>query len=274
MQKISNTNLLSIVMRLLVLILTAKFIALVVWWYLPSEGIEYHAKNSYQIPYQRVDFKNMLQSSKEERRSRPQEEVRQSSATNIGSLILKGLYGNSRSGYAIVAKKSRPKKTTIVAIGEVYEGYKLKAIELNQVVFTKGNKEYVLALEKMSDATYKKSVQKVTRSSNGEDAEYAVKKSDINYYSKNPSKIWKDIAISPLKRNGKIEGFKVKRIRKGSKMAQLGLQKGDVIIKANNIELTSFNDALKLYKNIDKLDTISLVVLRNNQEKEIIYEIH
>ncbi|MDQ7068989.1 MAG: PDZ domain-containing protein [Sulfurimonas sp.] len=69
-------------------------------------------------------------------------------------------------------------------------------------------------------------------------------------------------------------GFKVNRIKANSKMATLGLQKGDVITKANNIELKSFKDALDLYKKIDKIETISLVILRNNQEREIIYDIH
>jgi type II secretion system protein C len=104
-------------------------------------------------------------------------------------------------------------------------------------------------------------------------AEKEVTRSDINSYASNPSKIWKDISIVPLKSAGKIIGFKVTRIKKSSKMATLGLQKGDVIIEANNIKLSSFKDAIKLYENIDKLNTISLIVLRNNEEKEIIYEI-
>ena len=44
------------------------------------------------------------------------------------------------------------------------------------------------------------------------------------------------------------------RIKPNSKMAQLGLKKGDIMIRANNIKLTSFNDAIKLYKKIDKID--------------------
>jgi len=277
MQKLSNTKLLPIVTKLLILLLVAKFISLGVWWYLPSEGVELNAKKSYQAKYQRVDFKNMLVRAQVSEQTRAQTTASSSTTTaaySINSLVLKGLYGSRFNGFAIVAQKSSPKKTTIVSVGEVYVGYKLKAIELTQVIFTKLGKEYVLSLAKSDSSNYSKSVRKKSKSNSGDIDEAKVSRADIKRYSSNPSKIWKDIAIAPVKRAGKIQGFKINRIKAGSKMAQLGLKKGDIIIRANNVKLSSFNDAIKLYKNIDKLDTIALVVLRNNEEKEIIYEIN
>ena len=86
--------------------------------------------------------------------------------------------------------------------------------------------------------------------------------------------LWKDIAISEVKKGKKIEGFKVTRINKDSKMALLGLQKGDLIVKVNNIALKSYKAAMDIYAKIDKMTTIQIVVIRNNQEKELIYEIN
>ncbi len=275
MQKPSNKKLLLIATRLLVLLLIAKVISLVVWWYLPSEGVELNAKKSYLAKYQRVDFRNMLIKAKVET---PKAKVDTVTTLSIDSLVLKGLYGSQFSGYAIVAKKSALKKTEIVAVGEEYAGYKLKEIAIDHVIFTKNAKDFILELQKSkSKGKLNSSITRVNNSveeDNAEISEKVVTRSDIKYYSKNPSKIWKDIAIFPVKRNGRIEGFKVTRIKKGSKMAQLGLRKGDIMIRANNVKLTSFNDALKLYKNINKTDTIEIIVLRNNEEKEIIYEIH
>jgi len=272
MQKLSNTKLLSMLSLLLILLLSAKLISVALWWYLPSEGVELNAKKSYQAKYQRVYFSNMLIYSKVP--DKRQDESLKSTSYSINSLILKGLYGSRLNGYAIVAKKSAARKTTIVAVGEEYAGYKLEEIELSQVIFTKADKEYVLVLEKSDNKNFSNAVQHVKHKMSSQDDEHVVTKKDITKYSQNPSQIWKDIAIAPLKKNGKIEGFKINRIKAGSKMATLGLKRGDVIIRANNVKLSSFNDALKLYKDIDNIDTISLVVLRNNQEKEIIYEIH
>lgn len=271
MIKLSNSKIISIVSTLLALLLIAKLISLSLWWYLPTEGVELNVKKSYQAKYQRVDFKNMLIKS-----TAPvveKVEKKASIATSINNLVLKGLYGNKINGYAILAKKASLKKTTIVGIGEVYEGYKLQEIELKRVIFTKNSKEYVLELGEKSKASSKSSISRVKKS-NVDAPSHEVSKKDINYYSKNPAQIWKEIAISEVKKNGKIDGFRVNRIKKNSKMAELGLKKGDVIIKANNIVLKSYKDAIKLYQNIKNIDAIELVIIRDNQEKEIIYEIN
>ncbi|MDF1883050.1 hypothetical protein JHD49_03775 [Sulfurimonas sp. SAG-AH-194-C21] len=273
MQKLSNTKLLSVVSLLLVLLLLAKLASVALWWYLPSEGVELNAKKSYLAKYQRVHFSNMLVFSKIKAEN-GETSVNQVQTYSINSLVLKGLYGNKLSGFVIVAKKENEKETSIVGVGEEYAGYKLKKIALTEVIFTKANKDYILALEKPGDKKFTQAIKRVKHEKNSQLDEHIVTKQDIKNYSKNPSKIWKDIAISPFKKDGKIEGFKVNRIKAGSKMATLGLKKGDIIIRANNIKLSSLNDALKLYKDIDKIDTLELVVIRNNQEKEIIYEIH
>ena len=274
MQNLSSMKLLPVVTRLAILLLVAKIIALGVWWYLPSDGVELNAKKSYQAKYHRIDFKNMLEKAKVVAQAKEQTTA-VGSAFSINSLLLKGLYGSRFNGFAIVAKKVLPRDTTIVSVGEVYAGYKLKEIALRKVLFTKGGKEYELALPQITQKGSVHSVRRVHNSSSSDDdSDKTVTRQDIKYYSSNPSRIWKDIAIAPVRRAGRIVGFKVNRIKPGSKMATLGLKKGDIMIRANNIKLTSFNDAINLYKKIDTIDTIAIVVLRNNQEKEIIYEIH
>lgn len=269
MQKLSNTKLIALISKLLVLLLIAKVISLGIWWYLPNEGVELHAKKSYLAPYQRVNFSNMLINSKV---SASFTEQKSTKAYSINNLILKGLYGTRLYGFAIVAKKSSAKNTTILAIGEIYEGYTLKAIELNQVIFTKAGKEYLLKLEE-SEIKSSGTITRVNDTQSEELPQKEVTRAEIKSYSDNPSQIWKEISIAPLKRAGKIVGFKVNGVKKGSKMATLGLKKGDIMIRANNVELSSINEALKLYQNINKIDTLALTILRNNEEKEIIYEI-
>lgn len=263
MPKLSNNKMIKIFTILLTLLLVAKLLSLAAWWYLPSEGVELNAKKSYKAKYQRVDYKNMLI------RLKIVEKPKEITTYSINSLLLKGLYGSRYSGFAIVAKKSAP-KTTIVEVGEVYAGYKLKELFMDHVVFTKDSKEYMLSLPKSKNKVSKSFIKRVSLS---DDGVKSVTKQEIQKYSKNPSQIWRDISIAPYKENGKIIGFKVGRISANSKMAQLGLRVGDILIRANNIELTSFNDAIELYKDIDNIDTLALVVLRGNQEKEIIYEI-
>lgn len=266
MPKLSNSKLLPVITKVLVLVLLAKLVSLALWWYLPSNGVEQQEDNQYTQRYKRVDFKNMLERSKVVIEHKTK---KHSSVANINTIILTGLYGKGNNGFAIVAKKSLPAKTSVIGVGESYEGYKLKSIQIYSVTFEKNSKEYTVQMEKKEKLETKNYVSAQETQENF----HAVQKADINFYRNNPTKLWNDIAINEVFQGKKITGFRVDRVKPNSKMAQLGLQKGDVIIRANNIELNSYKAAMDLYKNIDKIDALELVVLRNNQEKEIVYEI-
>ncbi len=277
MIKISNSKLISIFTKLLVLLAFAKTISLALWWYLPSGGVELTIKENYQPKYQRVNFKNMIQKIKvvkEDTQITKESDV----GISITNMILKGLYGTKEKGFVIVAMKSKPKETDIVGVGENYKGYKLKFINAFSVTFEKDFQDYVLELEKI-EKKVKNSISKRKNiikkaSQNSDDSANSVSRKDIKYYADNPKQIWKDISIKELRDGKKLTGFKVTKIKPKSRFATLGLQKNDVIIKANNIKLQSYRDALEIYKGINKLDTIQVVVLRNNQEVELVYEIN
>ena len=64
MIKLSNSYFLQVLTKLLILLVIAKALSLALLWYLPSDGVELAQKENYQPKYQRVDFKNMLQTLK------------------------------------------------------------------------------------------------------------------------------------------------------------------------------------------------------------------
>jgi len=272
MQKLSNSSVLKITSVLLILLVVAKVISLVVLYLLPSDGVELNVEESYQPKYQRVDFKNMLQSSVKVTQAK-KEVIK--SGVSITNMILKGLYGTQESGFIIVALKSKPKNTSIIEIGENYEGYKLIAIEKQSAIFEKGSTKYTLNLDnaKLAAKKYKKSTRSKAKNS-VEISQKIVSKNDIEHYAKNPKQIWKEISIMEVKEGKKIKGFKVTRIAPNSKMATLGLRKNDLIIKANNVVLKSYRDALNIYSKIKDIDLVQIVVIRNGIEKEIVYEIN
>ncbi len=272
MKKLSNSHLIGVVTTLLILLFIAKALSLFAWWYLPDETVELKLKSNYQPQYKRYDFKNMIQQSRSQTTGTTQEQSSTSSGISITNMILKGLYGTQKKAFVIVAMRSNPKKTEIIAIGESYKGYTLRSITPKSAIFEKGKKDYVLEFEKPKKGAVITKVKK--RSYNDEESQREVTRSDIEYFAKNPAQIWKDISIVEVKEGRKIKGFKITKINPNSKFATLGLQKGDVIIKANNVTLESYRDAIEIYKNINKLDTIAIVVKRNNQEKELVYEIN
>jgi general secretion pathway protein C len=270
MKKLSNIDFISIITKLLFLIIAAKAISLALFWYLPSEGVELKIKPNYQPKYQRVNFYNMIKNEQKKVIKKPKNI---DNGISITSMILKGLYGNKTKGYVIVAMKSSPKNTSIIGIGESYRGYKLKSISLRSAKFTKNGTDFILSLKSVKNLSSSISKVRKKRDYGSEEATSVVSRRDISYYAKNPNQIWRDISIRELRDGKKIKGFQVTNIKPNSRFAKLGLKRGDIIIKANNRKLQSYRDALDIYSRIDKLDAVQIVVLRNNQEVELVYEI-
>lgn len=272
MQKLSNSSILKIISKLLILLATAKLISLVLLYILPSDGIELNVEESYQPKYQRIDFKNLLNTAQSTIQGK-KETVQ--SGVGITNMVLKGLYGTKNGGFIIVALKSNVKNTSMVEVGDIYSGYKLIEIKKSSAIFNKNSTKYTLYLD---DSKLDSKYSKVNSYKSADDdqlvSQKVVSKNDIEYYAKNPNEIWKEISIMEIKDGEEIKGFKVARIKPNSKMATLGLKKNDVIIKANNVVLKSYRDALNIYTKIKNIDVVQIVVIRNGIEKEIVYEIN
>ena len=266
MKNHSNSRYINIVITLLFLLLLTKSIGVAALWILPARGVAVQTGEAVNIPYVRVDFHNMLaNTTKTEQASQHNSK---SKTLDINSLVLKALYGKGNYGFVIIAAKRNPKKTTLLSVGESYEGYTLKGVFLNYALFSKRGQEYTLRLN--STQATKSLVHTVEKGTTNK----IVQRDEINSYVKNPSAVWRDISIQEIGKNGNFKGFKVTKIRAGSPLARLGLQTGDLIVKANNIVLKSYNDVLKIYQQLDKLSTLTLLIKRGNMEKEIVYEIN
>ena len=266
MKNHSNSIYIKIIIILLFLLLLAKSIGVVALWLLPTHGIAAQTGESINMPYVRVDFHNMLANTTKTQQALQHNSL--SKTLDINNLVLKALYGKGNYGFVIIATKRNPKKTTLLSVTESYEGYRLKAVFLNYALFTKRGQEYTLRLD--STLATKSLVHVVQNDTTNQ----IVQRDEINGYVKNPSAVWRDISIQEIGKNGNFKGFKVTKIRAGSPFAKLGLQTGDLIVKANNIVLKSYNDVLKIYQQLDKLRTLTLVIKRGNTEKEIVYEIN
>lgn len=274
MSKRSDSLYMKILWRLLILLLTAKAATLGVLYFLPGEGVEERIAPNYNPPYERISFNMMLEAAAAKEQPAQNAQTNAASGINIANMILKGLYGKGAKGFVVVAMKSNPKESSVIGIGENYKGYELKSIEIDHALLSKGGSDFILRLQEGDSKTATKAALSQKAPSVNIDVPVGVKKDDIAFYAKNPNQIWKEISIVEVKENNQIKGFRVTRIDPQSRFAQLGLEKNDVIIKANNVELKSYRDAIDIYGQIDKLQSVQIVFLRDNQEKEIVYDIY
>ncbi len=130
----------------------------------------------------------------------------------------------------------------------------------------KNNQDYNVPLEDVRSSSIVGSV--------GNESETSISHAQISEYVKNPAQISKSISFQEVKQGSKLQGYRITRVEPNSKFDKLGLKTGDLITKVNNRVLNSYNDVLSVYKNIDKLSALQIVVKRDNQEKEFVYEIN
>jgi len=95
----------------------------------------------------------------------------------------------------------------------------------------------------------------------------------IREYSQHPDKIWKNIGLYEVKNGNKLDGFKVRFVRRGSPFEKLGLQRGDVIKAINGEPIVDYATPMRMLRNADSLEDLSLTIERNHEEQELRYEV-
>lgn len=263
MLKVFKPSTIALLKYLAILLLVAKFMALGCVLVLPSDGVEHVEVESYVPPYNRYAMTNIL--SETAANADGADGSMSSGGASASEIALKGLFGKGRHGMVIVAMRSNIAASEVIGVGESFMGYELKSINASSALFVKDTQEYLV---EMYDASMPPPPANETI-----DGPLLISKGDIANYSKNPKQIWKEISMAELKENGVIKGFRVTRIDERSVFKRLGLRIGDVITKANNVELKSYKEALNIYENIENIESIELVFLRDNQQQEIVYDI-
>ncbi len=262
----SKVWLMSLLTRLVVIVIIGKLIGLFLLWLLPNEGVDFFEQKRMMPPYQPYTVNAVIE---------PQVIVKGAATdssyleSGISTMVLKGLYRKKESGFIIVAMKAKPAQTSVIGLNESYGGYKLIEIHPNSAVFERASHLYTLEMQRDDLPALR---QQHAPFIEGEP--YQMSRAEIQEYAKNFGQILEDISITEIKERGRLQGFKITRIRPNTPFAHIGLRQGDIIIKANNEPLRSYADALNIYQDIDNINEIELIVIRNNKEKELRYEIY
>lgn len=98
----------------------------------------------------------------------------------------------------------------MLSIQDSFKNYLLKSIYANYVIFEKNNKDYKLGLSDIDDFSSKvenfenindkETTNETPKIEKVLDDEYKVKKDLLKSYTKNFTKIWKDISIKEIKK--------------------------------------------------------------------------
>lgn len=268
MSRASNNLLFKCFYHFLWILFFAKTLSLVASFLLPHTPTKSYQSSISNFGYVNVVLQKTFGLNRKQIKVEPM--VTNQPVTLINDMILKGVYIDKKSAYAIIALKKKKNDVKIVSMGEKFNGYKVSNIYPKRVFLQKNEKTYILYLEKVDKQTF--SYQPPI---NKQYISVALRSREVYRYINNFSQIWKKIKIDDIRENGKFKGFIIRWIKPDSIFSRIGLRKGDKIIKVDNKVLRSYKDAFDYYQRLKRkeMQTLRLTVIRNNKEKEIRYEL-
>ena len=266
------------------IIVIVKLLWLIIsFLFLPTSGVE-HIKDAKLKPlYYRIKLARKLPHQNKAPAKVVNVVKKPPVVVSMRGIKLLALY-NSKDTLVVTVSKNR--KSKVLSKGEDIDGFKLISGGSDYALFTKANKKFKLSLDdkkiknpssisivkerdnrRATTSVDKKIVKR-------DDGERVISKGLLTSYTKDIDKIWKDIGIGEHKKNGVLDGFVVNFVKRGSDFEKLGLKRGDILKSVNGEELNSYNSAFSFYKDIGNIDSLTLGIVRNNQEMELEYEIN
>ncbi len=285
MKHLFNPQIFKSILALLALALFVKilwFSVQMLW--LPSSGIDQMAEKGAKPLYYRVKLTPNQAAAPTVKK--PTQAPVKHAAGSIKDIKLLAIYNASDITVVTIEHKS---KTKVLSRGDEVNGFVLQGAGINFATFSKKSRTYkvmLLASKGSSDAGIKaraiKSIPKKAKvkskkaKGNVTDAgdHKVIDRSLMKHYAENMDDIYKNIGISEVKNGKDLAGFRITFVRKDSPFAKLGVERDDVIKSINGQEINSYNAAFGMYKNIQNVDNLTLVIERGKEEMELEYEIN
>jgi general secretion pathway protein C len=270
------------ILGILILLLLVKiiwFVVEVLW--LPSTGVDHMAQKGGKALYYRV---KLTPNEAAAPVATPTKVPVKKASGSIKEIKLLAIYNAADVTVITVEHKS---KTKVLSRGDDINGFVLQGAGNNFATFSKNSKTYKVLLLK-SKSSGKVSVKPVvskpvTKKPKAKTAQgdvtdagdhKVIDRTLLDHYAKNMDDIYKNVGIGEV-RNGKdLAGFRITFVRKDSPFAKLGIKRDDVIKSINGQEINSYNAAFGVYKNIQNIDNLTLVIQRGKEEMELEYEIN
>lgn len=269
------------IVTLLILLLLVKIVWLVislVW--LSSQGIDHVEQKGGKALYYRVKLTPNEIAAPQTPTQRPSKQ-----AGSINDITLLAIYNATDTTVITVKHKS---KTKVLSRGDNINGFVLEGAGRNFATFSKNTKTYKVMLLKSKTGSQGSGVAPSRHNTPTKEVKpkevlgdvtdvgdhKLIDRSLIDHYAKNMDDIYKNIGIGEIKDGNNLKGFKITFVRRGSPFAKLGVRRDDIIKSINGQEINSYNAAFGVYKNIQNIENLTLVIQRGKEEMELEYEIN
>ncbi len=265
MKQKSNNYFYIVAFYIILPIALAKLLWSVAMFFLDKDALEVPKQESFVYHYNINLAKDIIGAKRDAVATVEQIETN----NRIDSIKLKGTYVSKSNNFIIIEDDLG---TTFLYKNEKYMGYELIEIYDQRAVLEKDGRKYDIVLEdsdKKADRASSISQDKKSSASKATTQEEYIPgepiiltREEIDSYIKDPNKIWKNIRIQELRKDGILEGFRVNYVKRKSFFDNIGLKSGDVIKSIDGKEIKSLADVMRYYEDVNNLEGLSISVLR------------
>lgn len=188
-------------------------------------------------------------------------------------LTLLGTIGASNGDGRAIIRDDTNKKQNIYREGDAVQGALIMKIIRGKVVLRVDGRDEILTMKKSADTGVdnKKRRGVTTKKGGVIIREMTISRRELDAMKANLSNLLTSVEMRPYIRDGKRLGMIITRMKRGSGLGKLGLQKGDVIKTVNNKGLKGIGDALLLYEKLKSGGKVSLELIRRGKSQQIRY---
>jgi len=188
-------------------------------------------------------------------------------------LVLKGVI-TYKPGFAFIENKDAIQR--LFKLGDdVFGAGKLTAVYADRVSISQHGSIFELkfpAIETVAPKTQAGSP--VPGQPQKSRKEMTFDREQIKKFLENPNELLTGARLMPILKDGKQEGFVVREVKPGGFYENMGLKNEDIILRANNVELNSPGDGVKIFNMIKELDRMELDIIRNGVPMTQVFHIN
>lgn len=193
---------------------------------------------------------------------------------NLKDLQLLGTVTGPKKIARALIRKQREKESKVFKLGNDVYGYKLTRIANSKVYLQMGDETEILDMYKKRDKEQNSHGRTSDKSGKSNLKKKSISRSEIQQkVLNNMDNALKGIRAGPYRVDGKIQGYKLFRVRPNNILYELGARSGDIVKRINGHPVDSTERLLKMWQSVQDETVITIDLERGGQLKSFEFNI-
>jgi len=194
--------------------------------------------------------------------------VDQLSLTTLNCTLVGTMVEEEGDGWAIIMDNDASQQE-IVTIGSHIKEARVVRIFKDKVVLNLNGKDELLLMDMEERHQQASTAPPAASSSRGQVVTYNISRNLVQESLNNLATVMSQARVEPNIQGGKPEGFRISQIQSGSLLNSMGFRNGDVIKSVNGQEISTTEDAMRLYEAMKGSSFFQVGILRDNRPQTI-----